>query len=111
VAQLTFPKAQDSDSVRVQGSLDVSVALFVAGQLASPIWAIRLGYVAALRAAVPETAVDEHGDPLSREKEIRTSKHGLGPKLPVRNTISDQVPAEARFRCCVGMRFDCPHIL
>jgi hypothetical protein len=98
VAQLTFPKAQDSNFVRAQGSCDLSISLFVAGKLPAPVRSIGLGYVAAFGAAVPETSVDEYGDALSREEKVGASAHSFGVKLPACNTIPDQVRSKAQFR-------------
>jgi hypothetical protein len=77
VAQLTFPKAQDSDSIGAQSSLDLGIALLVAGQLLAPVWAIRFGYVAASGAAMPEASVDKYRDALSRKEKIRAARSVL----------------------------------
>jgi hypothetical protein len=59
---------------------------------------------------VPETTIDEHGDPLDLEEKVRPSKDVVRANTPASKPISDKVRSKAQFRCRVGRRFDGPHI-
>jgi hypothetical protein len=87
VTQLAFPKAKDSYSVGAQGSVDLCVALFVAGKLLKPIQSVRLGCMAALGASVPEASVDEYGDSVVMKVKIWVARDLSGTNLPSVNAV------------------------
>jgi hypothetical protein len=110
IAKPTFPKAQDSYSLRAKHSLDQDIALFIAGQLLAPVRAIRLGYVPALRASVPEASIDEDGDTFVLEVEIRRTGDLPHSNLPSAHPVPYQMGPQKQFRRCIRPRFDRPHV-
>lgn len=67
---LMLPDANDGPTSRSQEAVRLTVAVSVPSKLRSPEIAVDDRKYAMLRAAMPETAVDEYGDPMPREHHV-----------------------------------------
>ena len=68
--ELVAPDAEDGPAASAEGAGDEAVAGAVGGDLISPEGGVGLGPGGVERAAVPEAAVDENGEPARAEDEV-----------------------------------------
>ncbi|MFM2169371.1 MAG: hypothetical protein RIS79_3742 [Verrucomicrobiota bacterium] len=74
--QIMLPKAQHPPAGFAQGLGHLGIAGLIAGDFGIPKLLAGLRPTKMFRAAVPKTAIDENGEPLSAKNEVRA--HGLG---------------------------------
>src|SRR5262245_27964472 len=72
--RLMLPEVQRQPTQTGQGGILAPIAVDVALQFRGPPLAVVLGHDDVLSASVPETAVDEDGNPCPAEADIRTSR-------------------------------------
>ena len=109
--QLTFPEPQHREAEGPQFSVDERISLLVTQNLVSPVSNVRFRNVAAPRAAMPETAVQENGNSFIREKEVRDAWNALFVEPPAGDGVTDKGSPETNFRRSVPERTNCPHVL
>jgi hypothetical protein len=88
VHRLVLPEAQDGPPGSVQRVAHETIATFITVELRSPVVRVSVRHVPVLGAAVPEAAIDEHGNLLARE-------HDVWPYSEIIET-KEQVDAETR---------------
>ena len=71
LSQLMFPNPDDAPSEFAQLAVHAAVTGLVRGKFLFPEWPVAGGNFTMLGAAVPETAVHKHRDPLTGKDEIR----------------------------------------
>jgi len=71
-----LPKPENTPSALFQALGHLGIAGLIAGDFGIPKLLAGLRPTKMFRAAVPKTAIDEHGEPLSAKNEVRA--HGLG---------------------------------
>ena len=71
-----FPDAEDGPAFLAEEFFGGAVAVDVALDFFEPIFLVGGGHAAVFGAAVPEAAVDEDGEALFGEDEIRTARNG-----------------------------------
>jgi hypothetical protein len=84
--EFVFPDSEDAPPGAAQGPVSPPVPGDVGGELLSPEGRVTFRFGAVLRAAVPEAAIHEHGQPEFREDEI-------GPDLKVRALPRERIRA------------------
>lgn len=87
--------SENTPTERPEGSIICGVSPSVASQLLNPVMPILLGYMAviAVWTAVPETSIDEHGDPHLGEDEVGAALKRVMP-TPTSNVVCLQVVDE-----------------
>ena len=68
--ELVLPDAEDGPAAGAEGACDEAVAGAVGGDFLSPEGGVGLGPGGMERAAVPEAAVDENGEPACAKDEV-----------------------------------------
>lgn len=74
VGGLVLPRADDMPAGGAESAVDAPITRGVAFELRAPIADVATGCIAVLRAAVPEAAINEDGDPPAREDDVRPNR-------------------------------------
>ncbi len=84
--QFVFPYANHTDPLGPQGAVYLSRPRNVSIDFLAPVPAIILREPETMRASMPKTAIDEHGQPMAREPEIWNPCDLLGVEFPPPNS-------------------------
>jgi hypothetical protein len=76
VAEVVLPNSKNSPTALPQGGRYESIARLVVGYFGAPVGLLAGGHPAVDGAAVPKAAVNENGEPLPLEEEIRLAYQG-----------------------------------
>ena len=108
VFQLVFPDAEDGPAFLAEEFFGGAVAGDVALDFFEPVFLVGGGHAAVLRAAVPEAAVDENGEALFGEDEVRPAGDGdvAAPAFDVRGAEERE---EVEFGGFVSTGTNCGH--
>jgi hypothetical protein len=72
---LVFPKAQDTPTLLLKNRRDDAISGLILVELSGPKGRVGLWLHGVLRAAVPETSIDEYRDALRWENNVRSARN------------------------------------
>jgi hypothetical protein len=105
-----FPYPDGIDAKSQESSLGDSVPFPVAREFRRPKLTVVLGQMTALRAPMPETTIDEHGQPLHRKKEIWIPRQELLMHSPSVYSCSDEGKTKPKLGRSIARSPNCAHL-
>ncbi len=108
--ELVLPESECADTLPIEEPAHLFVAGTVPFDLGLPEGGVVLGKVTAAGAAVPETAVDEDGEPCGGEEEVRLAGKVRAVGRPSGDAGADEGHLQAHFGSFVALAADGGHV-
>jgi hypothetical protein len=105
-----FPNPENGPTCLKQCPFHRTVALLISAKLGQPIVTVAAGFSSMLRTAVPEAAVNKHGEAFTPKDEVGVARDWL-PSAPARDTASAKNRHQPELRVFVTSRADDGHHL